>query len=123
MAKNVVSPAEISVRQEQEIIAYTVDMGQDLRPVQTVETVKQRDHMGLHFRIILKKFLLIPAAQRLIEPDPLSDIKRMVHMELRIMKLFHKCHAPHHIIPVPRIAVARPLIILGDLVAGFPVHI
>ena len=98
-------------------------MGQDLRPVQVVEAVKQRGHMGLHFRIILKKLLLVSTAQCLIEGDPLPDIKRIVHMELRIMELLHKCHAPCHIIPVARIAVARPLIILGNLVAGLPVHV
>ena len=51
-----------------------------------------------HFRIILKELLLVSAAQRLIEADPLPDIERMVDMELRIMELLHKRHAPspHH---------------------------
>ena len=95
-----VDQAEIPVRQEQEVVAHAVDMGQDLRPVQVVEAVKQCHHMGLYFRIILKKLLLVSTAQCLIEGDPLPDIKRIVHMELRIMELLHKCHAPCHIIPV-----------------------
>ncbi len=118
-----VNQAEIPIRQEQEIIAHAVDMGQDLRPVQTVEAVKQCHHMGLYFRIILKKLLLVSAAQRLIEADPLPDIKRMVHMELGIMEFLYKRHAPRHIIPVARIAVAGPLIIFGNLIAGLPVHV
>ena len=65
---------------EQVVVAHAVDMGQDLRTVQTVEAVKQCHHMGTLPRIILKKLLLVSAAQCLIEGDPLPDIKRMVHM-------------------------------------------
>ena len=37
-----VDQAEIPVRQEQEVVAHAVDMGQDLRPVQTVEAIVSR---------------------------------------------------------------------------------
>ena len=118
-----VNQAEIPIRQEQEIIADTVNMGQNLWTVQTVEAVQQCHHMGLYFRIILKKLLLVSAAQCLIEGDSLPDIKRMVHMELGIMKLLYKRHTLRHIVPVARIAVAGPLIIFGDLITGLPVHV
>ena len=36
-----------TVRQEQEIVAHAVDVGQDLRPVQTVEAVEQCEHVRL----------------------------------------------------------------------------
>ena len=41
-----VDQADITVRQEQEIVAHTVDVGQDLRPVQTVEAVEQCEHVS-----------------------------------------------------------------------------
>ena len=98
-------------------------MGQDLRPVQTVEAVEQCEHVSFYFRIIFKELFLVTAAQRFIKTDPLPDIERMIDMELRIMELFHKRHTFRHIIPVARIAVARALIIFRNLVTSLPVHV